>query len=93
MSRTSAATASRVTGSSAPKGSSSSRICGPRRQRAGQGHALALAAGKALRPAVAERAGIEPHQGQKLIDPGLDSAPRPSPANVGVTAMFSATVI
>ena len=46
---------------------------GPRRQRAGQRHALALAAGKALRTAFAEGAGIQLHQGQKLLDPGLDS--------------------
>ena len=66
-SRSMSCISARVSGSSAPNGSSIRRICGSRSERTRQADALPLPAGKLMGIAMRKRCGIEADQLQQLV--------------------------
>ena len=71
---------SRVSGSSAPNGSSSSISARLGGERARDADALLLAAGELVGPAVAHRRRVELDQLEQLVDAPRGCAPHPSRA-------------
>ena len=91
MARISSRSETRILASSAESGSSSSSTFGPDRERAGERHALLLAAGELERVAAAELGQAD--QPQHLGDARRRSRPRAAPATFRPKATFCATVM